>query len=1380
MLGGYELIEQIGRGAVGAVFKARQVSVDRIVALKVLTPRLAKKQDFVERFLREARAAAQFSHVNIVQAIDAGKAGPYYYFAMEFVDGESAGQALSGSGRLSQPRALEIVRDIGHGLAQAHRSGFIHRDVKPDNILIGPGGVAKLVDLGLARETVTSDSQLTQSGMAIGTPDYISPEQVRGQADLDGRTDVYSLGATLYHLVTGRPAFSGNSTVETMTKHLTEPVPDPRRIVPQLSRGVVTVIRRAMAKHRDQRYATVEQMLEQVETLLATGEEDVSAAAESTTHHDAAPTAKPRRVLWIAAAAGVAIAIAAGVWALSSEEEQKPKPVTDAVPITLGAPPAESKSWTAVRSLEFIDAWVAEHPGQYSEPIRNYNLALVHLADKGLRDRVEAAIESLKLARKSEADGVFQGLNDEATKLAAEQRYDDAVAVFASMPAELAELLTDRAEQAKVAIRSLADAEIGAVLNRARTLGRSGRQADALKELDKLASVQYAARAAEAPALRQQLERALKKWEEAERERRRLAAIKRAAEQALAAIDAATLKGDLGAAATHIAAARKNADVAKSIETKLRAFQKVCAALQAEHRCRTASPIPMLKRLIGKDVSLETRQGVRSGLLTGVTEDEAVIDKPFKIDGIIRTRTYRVKVEDLLPKTLAELRPTWTPRGADEHIAAAVLAVRNKDATRLKAALAAAGRHVLATRYRGRLSGASPSGSEAAARAAWKRIQEIAAIPLTAQTAKKLGPLLDALDAEHGSTKAVSAQAGAIAALRKKIVALTDDPFKIGKWVSFTSGRAMKRWHMPPGTKMAKDVIVLPSVSAWPAPQLEWQGPFPRSNYELEVEAMPVDSTDYFCSLVVPVGKRSVTITTIDRRLRLMEVDDRMVTVNTRLALARKKWHRFRVRVTPAFFTVWVNGTKIVERLCDGSVFRSPRGAKPLAIYASGTQTGIRSVRMRRIAGEDPGELAARTEWKRIVKVAGGKLNASSAGRLRLSIDALEKEHGGTKYIKLQARAISTLRDKIALLADSVVAAKSYPPGKWVSLTSARGMKLWRLAKGVKVSNGKIVLPRSDDPRPMQWKGPLLQDGYTIDIEAMPLDSTSRFCNLVMPVGKQWVELHLSRSSISAVRSDSSSYYFRCALPIQQKQWCALRVQVTPAALYISVNGQSIMSMRHKTRTFRTRQAHRFAIWASGTRTGVRAVRLRRADPVGGADAIGKQFPVGQWVNMTAKPVLKSWRMPDGTKMQNNSIVLPDSPKREVLRWAGALARDNYELEIEAMSLGNGIDLAAVVVPVGDGEVTVDIRSDELYVSYIGRRNYFGSRFTKVEAQQWFKFRVRVTPASFTVWVNGKKGYARARAGGEFTSVHGLRPLAIYSANGRLAVRSVRMRRLAK
>lgn len=267
-IGNYELLEKLGQGGMGTVYKARQVSMDRIVALKILPPSFAKRKEFIERFFREARASAKLNHPNIVNGIDVGQDNGLYYFAMEFVDGSSVNSLLK-HGAIKEFRCAEIGHDIAQALLHAHQNGILHRDIKPDNILIDSNGLAKLCDLGLARvESETEDEKgLTQQGQAVGTPHYISPEQAKGIRDLDVRTDLYSLGATLYHMATGKTMFEGPTSVVIMTKHLTDKAVSPAAINPNISKGFANVLARLLAKDRNDRYVSAQHLADDLKRV---------------------------------------------------------------------------------------------------------------------------------------------------------------------------------------------------------------------------------------------------------------------------------------------------------------------------------------------------------------------------------------------------------------------------------------------------------------------------------------------------------------------------------------------------------------------------------------------------------------------------------------------------------------------------------------------------------------------------------------------------------------------------------------------------------------------------------------------------------------------------------------------------------------------------------------------------------------------------------------------------------------------------------------------------------------------------------------------------------------------------------------------------------
>ncbi len=264
-LGGYELMEMVGKGGMGAVFRARQISLDREVALKVLAPHLADNDEFVQRFQREARSIAKVNHPNILQVYDVGRLDDLHFIAMEFVRGRNLSELLEDRQRLPWSECAGYIRQAALGLGAAARVNIIHRDIKPDNLMITQDEVVKVSDFGLAKEV--SSINLTQAGDVLGTPAFMSPEQAEG-ADLDTRSDIYSLGATFYAAVTGALPFSGPSVVAIMYKHKHEELVAPREHAPDLPEPVEALITRMMAKDRDARFQSMDEVAEGIVRLF--------------------------------------------------------------------------------------------------------------------------------------------------------------------------------------------------------------------------------------------------------------------------------------------------------------------------------------------------------------------------------------------------------------------------------------------------------------------------------------------------------------------------------------------------------------------------------------------------------------------------------------------------------------------------------------------------------------------------------------------------------------------------------------------------------------------------------------------------------------------------------------------------------------------------------------------------------------------------------------------------------------------------------------------------------------------------------------------------------------------------------------------------------
>ncbi len=253
--GRYELHRRVGRGGMAEVYLARDRLLDRLVAIKILFPEFATDPSFVARFRREAQAAANLNHPNIVGVYDWGKERGTYYIVMEFVDGRSVSDIIRNDGPIEPKRAAGIAAEVAAALGFAHRKGVVHRDVKPGNVLITSTGEIKVADFGIARAmTSKGEEDLTQTGSVMGTATYFSPEQAQGKT-VDARTDLYSLGVVLYEMVSGKPPFNGDSPVAIAYKHVQEPVPSLAERVPGIPRDYEAITRKALSKDPDDRYA---------------------------------------------------------------------------------------------------------------------------------------------------------------------------------------------------------------------------------------------------------------------------------------------------------------------------------------------------------------------------------------------------------------------------------------------------------------------------------------------------------------------------------------------------------------------------------------------------------------------------------------------------------------------------------------------------------------------------------------------------------------------------------------------------------------------------------------------------------------------------------------------------------------------------------------------------------------------------------------------------------------------------------------------------------------------------------------------------------------------------------------------------------------------
>jgi serine/threonine-protein kinase len=337
--GRYHLQEKLGQGGMGAVYKARDTQLDRVVAVKVLPAHSLGNADAVARFQREARALARLSHAHIVQAYDSGQDRDRHFLVMEYVDGFSLSAILREQGALPATLAADYIHQAALGLHHAHDKGLIHRDLKPGNLLVSPDrdvekrgdadsrtpapmrGLVKILDLGLARflQDQIGDSQLTQEGIGVGTPDYMAPEQFRDALHADVRTDIYGLGCTLYHLIGGTVPFPGSSFSEKARAHANkEPIPLEERC-PEVPAGLAFVVSKMMAKHPSERFQSALEVAEALAPYVAGASHSMILLRQTMRFHRGQLTmrASPRKplLLWGGLAAAILLVAALAVFA---------------------------------------------------------------------------------------------------------------------------------------------------------------------------------------------------------------------------------------------------------------------------------------------------------------------------------------------------------------------------------------------------------------------------------------------------------------------------------------------------------------------------------------------------------------------------------------------------------------------------------------------------------------------------------------------------------------------------------------------------------------------------------------------------------------------------------------------------------------------------------------------------------------------------------------------------------------------------------------------------------------------------------------------------------------------------------------------------------
>jgi serine/threonine-protein kinase len=453
---GFELIEKVGEGGMASVWKARQISLDRTVAIKILSDRLAGDAADIERFHTEARAAAKLKHSGIVQVYDASADDGMYYFVMEFVAGYTVGDWVRRKGRLSEKEALLVADCVASALGYAwDQARIVHCDIKPDNIMVDSDGTVKVADLGLAR-TISTMSTKGDSDEIIGTPAYCSPEQALGKDDIDCRSDIYSLGATLYHMLTGKPLFDGHPQEAIMDMQVTATVADPFDEIPGLSKGVCWFLERMLCKdrgHRESSWPDIRRDIGRVSRgLLPLGNPPPEGAStiQRSAHRCTSLPASPVRtkgvkketsspIIRLGAVAGAAILVLLSV--VIGFAWHRGREVAPAAPAVVVQKPAQSRKVAVTedpverRAREMYahaSAYEKENPAQYALAIDMYERVFSETRGTKYSLMAQSAVTRLETSLDNAAQAVFSDLRSRADALVADGKRGQAVHLLRS------------------------------------------------------------------------------------------------------------------------------------------------------------------------------------------------------------------------------------------------------------------------------------------------------------------------------------------------------------------------------------------------------------------------------------------------------------------------------------------------------------------------------------------------------------------------------------------------------------------------------------------------------------------------------------------------------------------------------------------------------------------------------------------------------------------------------------------------------------------------------------------------------------------------------------------------------------------------------------
>jgi len=1346
-IGGFEILTRLGSGGMGAVFKARQVSMDRVVALKVLPPELAKNEQFVERFIREARSAAKLNHPNIVQGIDVGHAEGHYYFAMEFVDGSTVRDLIGRGGRIDEKKALNIIGAVARALEHAHRHGIIHRDIKPDNIMINREGVVKLADLGLARSTEKPDT-LTIEGTALGTPYYMSPEQVRGETDVDTRADIYALGATLYHMVTGEFPYEGPNAGAIMARHLADPVPSAKQNNPDVSRATDELIQRMMAKDRDARPRNPAELLAEIRDALA-GKVRLRAAAPTRPTVAARPRAAraPRggKPAYLAAAGAVVVlaAIAIGVVVVL-------RPAAGPERVTTGA---------ARGAFAAAEAFRKENPEDFDGAIARLRGVHSSYPDTQWAERAAAVIRELETAKaaraaRERAKKELATLRSRCRALAAEARFGQALKLIGAFakkhptgpasgePAKLQAEVMAKAEQryttllqtVHAAIKEKDFAKARQAIQPVATFGIPELAEKARKKLAEIAS-------------REKHAEQWAKWDEVKAESAKLAGAGKYDEalQALQKAKAIELGGIGNLIAEEVQKvedARRKAQEA-AISAYLEQSDKLWTLFKKREYARAEKVLADLAKRPGfKPAAKHLRADLEAATLLKefwAAVERGVVARKGKVvsiagrvgnveavkDGKVTLKVGAKQYVEPLLKMDARQAAAIADLKDDERsslLKGVFLLAQGEGLDAAERALAAAGNPPPLWAFNERLTRAR----EAAAREAWEDIQRAAAGRLTAASRTALARGLADFERAYGATEFARQVADQLAALRRRL------------------GVREAQWSKPFGT----------------------------------------------------VGETVQNVTSVGHCVQVWRVlgdypPGTRYRVSIQHALAGK-WGGFRI-------CAWADTN--ADGVPDTRIGLSKAG---LATKAGEWSTWEFHTRHRAVFVGNcfPPGTQIYYESKRPVQGCTGLDSRLYCAR---RVEGPPTEVSGTRYTNIKVQ-VKVPPPRPAVHKMKAGKWQSLFDGKRLRGWRVPSEGRYAGHGKVHVKDRQLVLQAGVDFTGIACTRELPDIDYEISMDAMRVAGSDAFCILCFPVGDSrcaFVVGGMGGSVTGLQLVDGVGFEENVTarrMAFQNGRWYGVRLRVTRAKIEAWIDREKVVDLRRGAHSLTTHDYYRLVplgVVTWKTTGALRNIRIRRLGP--GAARGAQDVQVGKWQSLFDGKTLNGWQAARGGHFKGNvaerisvadgCIVIGGVHAGTGVRCTRDIPRTGYELAFDVMCTQGGSSAGSLIFPVGETYSMWDICTGgggpklAATATHPGRQDAASRPFKAVNGR-WYRFRVRVERDRVQAWIDDEQVFDCPTQGyrfGHWAGWNPARPLGFLTCYSSAAkVRNIRLRRLGK